>query len=54
MSTQERREQLSVPVPSDLRRAIERAAQAEDRTVASWVRRQITAALEQQGEERAA
>jgi predicted HicB family RNase H-like nuclease len=43
--TEGKREQLSVPVKPELRRAIERAAQAEDRPVASWVRRLIERSL---------
>jgi hypothetical protein len=35
----DRREQLSVPMKPELRRAIDRAASAEDRPAASWVRR---------------
>jgi predicted HicB family RNase H-like nuclease len=43
--TKDRREQLSVPVKPELRRAIERAAQADDRPVASWIRRLIERSL---------
>jgi uncharacterized protein (DUF1778 family) len=48
MQQQERREQLSVPVDHDLRAAIERAAEAEHRTVAGQVRHWISAALASQ------
>jgi hypothetical protein len=50
MANQEqRREQLSVPVDADLRAALERAAEREHRTVASFVRHTLAQALEQQG-----
>lgn len=50
---QERREQISVPVDPDLRAAIERAAEAEHRTVAGQIRHWIAAALAGQPTERA-
>jgi len=55
-ATQEhRREQLSVPVDSDLRVKVERAAKQEGRTVANFVRLVIARAVEQrQGEGAAA
>jgi hypothetical protein len=45
---QERREQISVPVDPDLRAAIERAADAEHRTMAGQIRYWIVAALANQ------
>jgi hypothetical protein len=53
-NVQERRDQLSVPVDSDLRAAVERVAKREDRTLAAQVRVWIVAGLEQHGEQRAA
>jgi uncharacterized protein (DUF1778 family) len=49
---QERREQISVPVDPELRAALERAAESEHRTVASYVRHVVAQALERR--ERAA
>jgi hypothetical protein len=46
---QERREQISVPVDSILREAIEEAAKAEHRTVAGQVRHWILDALIDRG-----
>lgn len=43
--TKDRREQLSVPMPRELRLKIDRAAEAEDRPAASWVRRLIERSL---------
>ena len=43
--SQDRREQISVPLDPELRAAIERAAAAEQRTVAGQVRFWIIAAL---------
>jgi uncharacterized protein (DUF1778 family) len=43
------REQLSVPVSPELRQAVEQAAQAEDRTVANWVRRVVAEAAHKSG-----
>jgi hypothetical protein len=48
MAVEQRREQLSVPVDSGLRAAVERAAEREHRTVASFVRHVIAQAVEQQ------
>ncbi len=42
---QDRREQISVPIDPDLRAAVERAAEAEHRTVAGQIRHWIAAAL---------
>jgi CopG-like RHH_1 or ribbon-helix-helix domain, RHH_5 len=42
------REQLSVPVDAELKAALERAARAEHRTVASLVRHLVATALENQ------
>jgi hypothetical protein len=50
----DRREQLSVPLSADLRRAVEAAAAAEDRPVASWVRRLLANAVERRNEATAA
>jgi hypothetical protein len=44
----ERREQISVPVDSDLRAAIERAAEAEHRSVAGQIRHWIANGLANQ------
>jgi len=52
-NAKERREQVSVPLDSELRAAIERRAQAEHRTVANWIRHTVAQALEQ-GEQVAA
>lgn len=54
-STQEhRREQLSVPIDSDLRAKVETAAKREGRTVANFVRLVVSRAVEQQPGEGAA
>jgi hypothetical protein len=53
MASKETREQLSVPVDGELKAALERAAKAEHRTVASLVRHLVATALEQ-GERAAA
>jgi hypothetical protein len=45
VQAQERRKQISVPVDPDLRAAIERAAEAEHRTVAGQIRHWVMAAL---------
>jgi hypothetical protein len=47
MATKDR-EQLSVPVDAELKAALERAAKAEHRTVASLVRHLVATALENQ------
>jgi uncharacterized protein (DUF1778 family) len=46
MASKETREQLSVPIDGELKAAIERAAKAEHRTVASLVRHLVATALE--------
>jgi len=46
---QERREQISVPVDSESRAAIERVAEQEHRTVAGQVRHWILGALIERG-----
>ena len=51
------REQVSVPLSAELRQFVERAAEREDRSVASVVRRLIAEAARNaaaQGEQRAA
>jgi uncharacterized protein (DUF1778 family) len=42
------REQLSVPIDAELKAALERAAKAEHRTVANFVRHVVALALENQ------
>jgi hypothetical protein len=46
MANSKEREQISVPIDAELRAAIERAAKAEHRTVASLVRHLVAQALE--------
>jgi hypothetical protein len=46
-NTQDRRQQISVPLDSELRAAIERRAQAEHRTVANLIRHIVAQALDQ-------
>jgi len=53
-SAQERREQVSVPIDADLRRAIERAAAEEHRSVAGQIRHWIANGLASQQHEAAA
>jgi hypothetical protein len=48
--TEDRRHQISVPLSADLQRAVEAAAKAEDRPVASWVRRVLASAVERRNE----
>jgi hypothetical protein len=52
--TEDRRHQISVPVDAALQRAVEAAARAEDRPVASWVRRLMASAVERRNEATAA
>jgi cytidylate kinase len=47
------REQLSVPLPADLRQFVERVAEREDRSLASVVRRLVAAAARQSEQQRA-
>jgi hypothetical protein len=52
-----RREQVSVPLDAELRAFVERAAERDDRPVASWIRHLVAEARrrsEQQSEPRAA
>jgi hypothetical protein len=50
-----KREQISVPVNSELRDQVERAAARENRTVANWIRHIIAQAVRKtDGERRAA
>jgi hypothetical protein len=49
-SQEQHREQITIPVPAELRQAIERAAAAEDRTMAGFIRNRLRRALEQQSE----
>jgi uncharacterized protein (DUF1778 family) len=48
MASKELREQISVPVDPQTKAAIERAAKAEHRTMASWLRHLAARALENQ------
>jgi hypothetical protein len=48
------KDQISVPVDPELRAAAERAAQAEDRTLAGQIRHWMRTALERQQESEAA
>jgi hypothetical protein len=48
MANAKEREQISVPIDGELKAAIERAAKAEHRTVASWLRHLAATALENQ------
>jgi uncharacterized protein (DUF1778 family) len=55
MASQERqREQITIPVPAELRQAIERAAAAEDRTMAGFIRNRLRRALDDQRQREAA
>jgi hypothetical protein len=49
-SQEQHRDQITIPVPAELRRAIERAAAAEDRTMAGFIRNRLRRALEQNSE----
>jgi hypothetical protein len=49
-SQEQRRSQITVPVPDDLRQRLELAAKADDRTIASFVRHVVMRALDQQAE----
>ena len=53
-NSQERRQQISVPLDAGLRAAIEHRAREEHRTVASLIRHIVAKALEDQGEQAAA
>jgi hypothetical protein len=53
-NAQERRDQVSVPIDADLRRAVEQAAAAEHRTVAGQIRHWIANGLAAQRHEAAA
>jgi hypothetical protein len=53
-SQEQHRDQITIPVPAELRQAIERAAAAEDRTMAGFIRNRLRRALEQQREGAAA
>jgi predicted DNA-binding protein len=47
MASQERREQITVPVDAELRQRLEQAAERDHRTIASYVRHVVAQALEQ-------
>jgi uncharacterized protein (DUF1778 family) len=49
-SQEQHRDQITIPVPAELRQAIERAAAAEDRTMAGFIRNRLRRALEQNSE----
>jgi hypothetical protein len=49
-NSQDRRDQISVPLDPALRAAIKRRAAAEHRTVANLIRHIVAMALENQGE----
>jgi len=51
---QDKRVQITVPIPADLRVRIEEAAERDERTLSSWVRRALRQAVEQRGEAAAA
>ena len=42
-----RRDQISVPLSGELRQFVERAAAAEDRSIAAWVRHLVAQAARQ-------
>jgi predicted DNA-binding protein len=46
-SQEQRREQITIPVPAELRQRLELAAQRDHRTIASYVRHVVVQALEQ-------
>jgi len=41
--------QLSVKIDEDLKRAVEEAAHADDRTTSQWVKRALVKALQEEG-----
>jgi hypothetical protein len=43
-------EQINVRVPDDMKRSVERAAAADNRTIASWVRNVFAQATKETGE----
>jgi hypothetical protein len=53
-SQEQHRDQITIPVPAELRQAIERAAAAEDRTMAGFIRNRLRRALDEQRREGAA
>jgi hypothetical protein len=50
-TAQQRSARLSIPIPTVLATALATAAKAEDRSVASWVRNALKAALRADGYE---
>ena len=50
MASQERREQITVPVDAELRQRLEQAAERDHRSIASYVRHVVVQALDHQRE----